>query len=175
MAEWDGRPRFVVTGLAWFVGLYLGFTAAWRAARGDPGEAWPWAVGAVVALAVCALAFRTAAARAIGPAGSPARRTRRLSAGQVAKAVAIGVGAAGLVALLLLGLDGGDLRTAQAARVGPLLASVYASTFLWNAWWANGEGARPPTPPTSAAGRALLRVRRLLLEPHDVRWPRRQG
>ena len=175
MGEAGGKPRFVVTGVAWVVGVYLAFTAAWRVLDGDLAAAWPRAVGATLALLLCAQAFRSQAARAVGLAGSPARRRRRLPAARVIRLVAVAYLVAGVATAASHGLEGPGDDEGPAVRLGLFMGTIFASLYLWQAWWARGAGANPADEPTTTAGRALVRARRLLLEPHDIRWPRRNG
>jgi hypothetical protein len=106
----------------WRVGDATLVTAAWTAA-------------AAIAAAAAVWAFRVDAARAFGPPGSPERRRRRLTSGQLARDLGAGllVGCA-LAVLLRFTRDDPPPALAYQLVFVVLIGLLYGVLFAWQRW-----------------------------------------
>lgn len=137
--------QFWKTAVAWFAAAGLASGAAVAAEDGAWGRAAALLAGALAAGALAAWAFRSEAARAAGPAGSPERAERRLAPGEARFRLGVGlaVGAAFAAALHVMPGTGDDASAVTFVNRTAFMTAVYGAYLLWQAWAAGTPGDAP--------------------------------
>jgi len=136
--------QFWKTGVAWFAAVGLASGAGIVAEDGEWDQALLLLVGALVVGALAALAFRSEAARAVGPADGPERAERRLGPTELRFRLGIGlaVGVLFALGLHLMSSTGDDATAVTFVNRTLFMALVYGAYLVWQAWAAPpGEGA----------------------------------
>ena len=128
----SARYPFWRTFVAAWAAVILAVTRAMPERGETAGDVLPWIGLTAAALGLAAWAFRVEARATVGPAGSDARRRRRLPPRKVASCLAAGV-VVGVVLWLAIGQDAVN-------RVLPpiLFGILMAATLAWR-WWSVGD------------------------------------